>query len=212
MVGESGPRETTELVEQMRAECERNRDVLRELARIHLSIDEPERSIGVNEPDWICRLRKICLHVRAIDSWEIDADIAHVMAPELRAAYVQMDAVWKSMPREYKLDEVNSDWWLNEAMDGLLATYDHPTPIGLALLREEHGGFRSGEVWESYTRLAVWLGFLGLGYGLALSYLAAALGVDGEVNSRLEAAVTRGLDEPVLTARASSALRRGRVE
>ena len=189
MVGEGDPRETTEFVEQVRAECERSRDMLRELARIHLSIDEPARSIDADEPDWICRLRKVCLHVQAIDNWEIDADIAHVMAPELRAAYVQMDAVWNSMPQEYRLVEMESDWWLNEARDGLLATYDHPTPFGLALLQVGRGGFRSGEVWESYRRLTVWLGFLGLGYVSALSYLAVVLGAEGEVISRLNAAV-----------------------
>lgn len=212
MVAEIDPRKTTGFVEQARAECERSRDLLRELARIHLSIDEPARSIGADEPDWICRLRKTCLHVRAIDTLEIDAGIAHVMTPELRAAYVQMDAVWKSMPKEYKLDEMNSEWWLNEARDGILATYDHPTPVGLALLREERGGFRSGEVWESYIRLTVWLGFLGLGYGAALSYLAVVLGVEGDVDSRLEAAVTHALDESVATAHASSTLGRGRAE
>ena len=212
MVGEGDREETAELVEQLRAQCERNRDVLRDLVRIHLSIDEPARSIGANEPDWICRLRKICLHVRAIDTLEIDVEIAHVMAPELRAAYVQMDAVWKSMPRKYKLDEVNSGWWATEARDGMLATYDHPTPIGLVLLRAGRGGFHSGEVWENYTQLALWLGYLGLGYGLALTYLAAVLGVEREVDSRLAAALTRALNEPVLTARAMSTLRRGQTE
>lgn len=189
MAGEDGPRKTTEFVEQVRADCERSRDMLRELTRIHLSIDEPARSIGADEPDWICRLRKICLHVRTIDTWEIDPDIAHVMAPDLRAAYVQMDAVWKSLPQEYKLVEMNSDWWLNEARDGLLATYDHPTPFGLAILQVGRGGFRSGEVWESYRRLTLWLGFLGLGYVFALTYLAVVLSVEGEVTSRLRAAV-----------------------
>ena len=212
MVQEGDREETAELVEQLRAECERNRDVLRDLVRIHLSIDEPARSIGADEPDWICRLRKICFHVRAIETLGIDVDIAHVMAPELRAAYVQMDAVWKSMPRKYKLDEVNSGWWATEARDGMLATYDHPTPIGLVLLRAGRGGFHSGEVWENYTRLALWLGYLGLGYGLALWYLAAVRGVDGEVDSRLEAAVTRGSGQPLLTARALSVLRRGWAE
>lgn len=212
MVGEGDQEETAELVEQLRAECERNRDVLRDLVRIHLSIDKPARSIGADEPDWICRLRKICLHVRAIETLEIDTEVAHVMAPELRAAYVQMDAVWKSMPRKYKLDEMNSGWWATEAKNGMLAAYDHPTPIGLVLLRAGRGGFRSGEAGETYTRLALWLGYLGLGYGLALTYLAAVLGVEGEVDSRLEAAVTRGLDKPVLTARALSAPRRGRAE
>ena len=168
------------------------RDVLSELARIHLIIDAPTRSIGAGEPDWICRLRKICLHVCAIRSLEIGADTAHVMASELRAAYMQMDAVWKCMPREFKLDEVNSDWWADEARNGVLATYDHPTPFSLAFLPAERGGFLGGETRELYTRLALWLGYLEIGYGLALAYLAEFLGAEEDVVSRLEAAIARG--------------------
>ncbi len=194
MVGVGDPRATDELVEQRRAECERNRDMLGELARIHLAIDDPVRSIGAEEPVWICRLRKICLHVRAIQSLEIGVDIAHVMAPELRAAYVQMDAVWKCMPREFKIDKVDSNWWADEARSGMLATYDHPTPFSLGFLPADRGGFRSGEALHSYTRLVLWLGYLGLGYGLALAYMAEVLGAEGDVVSRLEAAVQMGLD------------------
>lgn len=192
MVGVGDPGETADLVEQRRVECERSRDMLGKLTRIHLAIDEPARSIGVDDPVWICRLRKICLHVRAIESLDIGVDIAHVMAPELRAAYVQMDAVWKCMPREFKLDEVNSDWWADEARNGMLATYDHPTPFNLAFLTADRGGFRSGEAWHGYTRLALWLGYLGLGYGLALAYLAEVLGAEGDVVSHLAAAVAHG--------------------
>ena len=200
--------------EQLRAECKRNRDKLRELSRIHLSIDEPSRSIGTDESDWICRLRKICLHARAIDGWEIDdIDIVHVMAPELRAAYVQMDAVWKCIPPKFKrkhgLDIMDSDYWANEARSGMLATYDHPTPLALALLQARRGNLLSGEAWQSYTQLAIWLGFLGLGYGSALVYLAEVLDVGGEVVTDLTAAMMQGLDEPVAMERLPSILGRG---
>ena len=77
----------------IRAWCERCRSLLGELAHIHLAVDAPTRRMQPDEPDWIGRLRKICLHIRAIDSWEIGTGVEHVMATELRAAYVQMDAV-----------------------------------------------------------------------------------------------------------------------
>lgn len=164
-------------------------DVLGELARIHLVIDAPTRSIGADEPDWVCRLRKICLHVCAIKGLDIGVDTAHVMAPELRAAYVQMDVVWKCMPQEYKLDEVNSDWWADEARNGVLSTYDHPTPFSLAFLPAERGGFLGGDAQKLYMWLALWLGFLELGYGLALAYLAEYLNAEKGVVSRLREAL-----------------------
>ncbi len=37
-----------------------------------------------------------------------------------------------------------------------------------------------------FPRLAVWLGRLGCGYGLALAYLARVLDVEGDIDSRLE--------------------------
>ena len=175
---------SAEPIEKQRTRCEEARDVLRELARIHLEIDVPNRSIGADEPDWIYRLRKICLHVRAIDSWEIDGFAVHVMATELRAAYVQMDAIWNCMPGEFRLEEVDDSWWAKEARAGMLATYDHPTPIRLALPLAQ-GGFGDVEDPKSYLRLAVWLGYLVCGYGLALTYLAQFLGAEGKVISRI---------------------------
>ena len=173
-----------ELIEKWRTRCEEGRDVLLELARIHLEIDAPKRRIGADEPDWIFRLRKVCLHAVAITKCEVSVDTVHVMATELRAAYVQMDAVWNCMPGEFRLDEMDGSWWAKEARDGLLATYDHPTPFRLAFPLAK-GGFGDVEDPKSYLRLAVWLGFLGLGYGLALTYLAQVLGAEGEVISRI---------------------------
>lgn len=212
MVVEIEPGKAAKLVEEMRAECERCRERVGELAHIHLSIDKPARSIGADEPDWICRLRKICLHARAIDTWEIEAASAHVIAPEVRAAFRQLGAVWESMPQDFKLYEIDSDWWLKKARDGMIAMYDHPTPLGLSLLHMGRGVFPNDEVWASYTQIASWLIFLGVGYGLALSYLAAVMGVKEEMDSRLEAAFALGLDDLVLTARTLSELSRDKEE
>ena len=41
----------------------------------------------------------------------------------------------------------------------------------------------------SYAQLAVWLGRLGLGCGLAVAYLAQVLGAEGDVGSRVAAAL-----------------------
>ena len=180
-------------VGELRARCERCLAVLGELARIHLEVDAPTREIRAGDPDWLYRLRKVCLHVRASGGWEIGVDIEHVIAAELRAAYEQMDAVWKILPEHYRLDGLNATLWAEEARNGTLATYDHPTPQNL-LLRPGRGGFGEGEQAGAYAQLAVWLGGLGIGYGLALAYLAEVLGADEEVVTRVTTAV-RGFTE-----------------
>lgn len=212
MVVEIEPGKADKLVEEMRTECERRRDMVGELARIHLSIDKPDRSIGPDEPEWICRLRKICLHAKAIETWEIGGDSAHVIAPEVRAAFRQLCAVWESMPQDFKLDEIDSDWWPKRARDGTIAMYDHPTPVGLSLLRLGRGVFPNDEVWASYIQIASWLISFGMGYGLALLYLAEFMGVKEDVNSRLEAAIALGLDELTQTVHTMSYISRDPVE
>ena len=182
-------------VHEFRAQCERCLDLLGELARIHLEIDAPTRSMQADEPDWIGRLRKICFHVRAIDGWEIGADVEHVMATEIRAAYEQMDAVLKHVPATFRPDEMDGGWWAEEARNGMLATYDHPTPLTL-MLSAGRGGFRNGENSMRYAQLAVLLGQLGLGYGLALVYLAQVLGIEGDIMSRVTAALHLFAEEP----------------
>ncbi len=176
--------EALDPVEVQRARCEDCRNVLRNLARIHVEIDAPRRKVGADEPDWVLRLRKVCLHAVAITKCEVDVDGVHVMTTELRAAYEQMDSVWKCLPGEFRFDEDGS-WWADEANDRL-AEYTHPTPMKLALPLA-WGGFDDADAPESYLRLAVWLGRLGCGYGLALAYLARVLGTEGDIDSRLMA-------------------------
>lgn len=175
--------EALESVEIQRARCEEYRDMLHDLARIHIDIDAPRRRFESNEPDWIFRLRKVCLHAVAITKYEVNADGMHVMTTELRAAYEQMDAVWRCLPDEFRFHE-DGRWWTDEAKDRL-AAYNHPTTISLALSLAE-GGFDDAEAPESYLRLAIWLGRLGCAYGLALGYLARVLGTEDGIDSRLE--------------------------
>ena len=174
--------EALEPVEVQRARCEEHRDALGDLARIHIEVDAPRRRIASNEQDWVLRLRKVYFHAVAITKCEVSADGVHVMATELRAAYEQMDAVWKCLPDEFRFDEDGS-WWATEARDGL-ATYNHPS-IGSLFLPLAAGGFGEADAPESYLRVAVWLGRLGCGYGLSLAYLERVLGTEGDIDSRL---------------------------
>lgn len=186
---------TGEQIAEVRARCEAMRDQLRELARIHLEIDGPTRPIGTDDPEWILRLRKVCLHAVAVSRWEVSIDNVHVMATELRAAFVQMEAVWDFVPDEFRLPKMDGGWWADEARSGLLATYDHPTPLSLAFSLAV-GGFGDAENPRTYVQLAVWLGRLGLGYGLTLPFLGQVLGTERDINARLAAVLRDGAADP----------------
>ena len=172
-------------IEDQRDRCLECRDMLRDLARIHIEIDAPRRVVGADEPEWVLRLRKVCLHAVAITKCEVNVDGVHVITTELRAAYQQMDAVWKCLPREFRFDE-DGGWWSDQA-NRELAAYNHPTMLGLGLPLAD-GGF-ANENPLSYLKLGVWLGRLGCGYGLALAYLARVLDTEGEIDSRLLAVI-----------------------
>ncbi len=158
-------------VDEWRERCVGALGLLDELRQVHFLIDAPTRVAGSEEPPLTFRLRKICLHVSAIVGWKICVDLEHVMAPELRVAYEQMDWVWRRLPDEHRYLAIEDGSWANEARNGLLATYGHPTPQNL-MLAAGHGGFGDGEDGLSYGRLACWLCELGCGYAVALAYLA----------------------------------------
>ncbi|MCY4375890.1 MAG: hypothetical protein OXC31_19210, partial [Spirochaetaceae bacterium] len=46
-------------------------------------------------------------------------------------------------------------------------------------------GFDEADNALGYVRLVVWLGRLGLGYGLAIGYLAEVMNVDGDLDSQV---------------------------
>ncbi len=168
----------------MRARCEQIRDLLTELVDVHLEIDPPDRIMEADEPDWIGRLRKICIHVRAIGRWEIAVDVEHVIAPEIRAAYMQISVVWMCLPPELRLEGTDGTRWHDEARNGLLATYDHPTAQGL-MLPAGRGGFSPDENWVVYAQVVSWLVELALGYGYAVVHLSQFLGRGVDIESRV---------------------------
>lgn len=184
-------RTAAEGVEQQRVRCGEFRELLREFAYIHVRIDTPDRTISADTPDWMLRLRKVCLHALAISECDVDVDGVHTMATELRAAYRQMHAVWPCVPAEHRMVEIDCGWWDDEARNGLLATYDHPTPVSL-ILPLANGGFDEADNAIGYARLAWWLGRLGLGYGLAVGYLGDVLKVSGDLDSQVTELLERG--------------------
>lgn len=175
-----------EPIEVQRSRCIQGCDALRDLTRIHIEIDAPRRKVRTDEPDWVFRLRKVCLHAVAITRCAVDVDGVHVMTTELRAAYEQMDSVWKCLPDGFRF-EGDGGWWASEGK-GRLAEYNHPTTMSLALSFAE-GGFADAAAPESYLRLAVWLGRLACACGLALAHLARVLGAEGRFDSRLKSAL-----------------------
>ena len=156
--------EALEPIEVQRARCKRYRDLLRNLARIHIEIDARKRRVGADEPDWFFRMRKVCLHAVAITKCEVCGDGVHVMATELRAAYEQMDAVWKCLPDEFRFKEDGS-WWAKEARGGL-AVYSHPTSLGFGLTVgvgrfrrcRRTRGLRAALIVAGPTSVRVWAG------------------------------------------------------
>lgn len=178
--------ETLEPIEIQIDRCEKYRNVLLELARIHTEIDTATREVRADEPDWVFRLRKVCLHTVAITKSDIDVDGVHAITTELRAAYEQMHEVWKCLPEEFRFEQDRS-WWVNEARN-LLAAYNHPTPMSLEMPLSL-GGFGEAEDPQSYLRLACWLGRLGCGYGLAVRYLARELKSEDGMDARLVSAL-----------------------
>lgn len=106
--------------------CEEQRDGLLELARIHTEeVDRCSRKPGSNEPDWVLRMHKVCLHVVAVAKCEVDVNGLHAMAPDLRAAYEQMDVVWKCLPAEFRFEK-DRNWWSDEARTGWPTTATRP--------------------------------------------------------------------------------------
>ena len=91
------------------------------------------------------------------------------------------------IPATARLDEMDGDWWAEEARNGMLATYDHPTAQSL-MLPVGRGGFLDGDDTISYGQFAVWLGGLGLGYGLGLVHLSQFLGSEEDITFRVTAA------------------------
>lgn len=190
-MAEAGSAESTAKdVEAARTMCETQCGVLAELFAIHKDISSLGTSAG--ERDWFRRLDKVGCHAIAIAKREIDSDAAHVIATEVRAAYVQLAEIWEHIPPELTIDEIAAACWSDEARNGVLAQFDHPSSFSV-LWSAENGGLRRGDDRVLYLQLGCWLGNLGLGYGCGIAHLAQVMNVD--VEQRLAAAISGSLGD-----------------
>ena len=82
----------------LRLACDESIACLKELVDIHFAIDPSDRLIQPTDPDCVYRMRKALLHIKAITAWTLDTDVMHVIAPEIRAAVDEIDAVWLRGP------------------------------------------------------------------------------------------------------------------
>lgn len=169
------------------------RDVLAKLFDIHR--DVLSRGTAAGEIGWVHRLEKVGCHAIAIAKREIDFDAAHVIATEARSAYIQLAEIWGGIPRELKIDEIDSHWWSDEAQNGVLAQYDHLSSFSL-LWSAENGGLRNGDERALYLQLAYWIGYVGLGYGCGIGHLAQVMNVDVEERVAAVLAASGGECEP----------------
>ncbi|MDE2683336.1 MAG: hypothetical protein OXI54_04230 [Chloroflexota bacterium] len=151
--------------------CVHGLDLLADLAQVHIEIDHPERVMQADEPSWVARLRKILYHVRAITGWEIGDDVEHVIAPDLRAAFKQMELVWNELPDRDEIYEWYQDYWKREADE--IGMYDHPT--GYNLFYTFASGISGDDKTRALEQLSMRLHRLGLGYFYSLDYLSQTL-------------------------------------
>ncbi len=144
----------------LNARCESVLQDLRDLIDIHRRMDISVDWRMDTNPTYTSRLHKASLHIRAIASWQMDGEVLHVMAPEIRAAALALDPLVQDLlPETLTVDIRRYHSFLLQERE--LISFAHPTPFSLFLSRE-HGGFAN----TGYVR------YLLLGY-IALSQLMA---------------------------------------
>ena len=136
-----------EAIDRLRSGCEQCISCLKDLLRVHFEMDPADRAVCTDDEEIVYRLRKVLLHVKAITSWQLDTEVMHVLAPELRTAYEQIESVWKKLPKEelseYLADDeksvVGGRDKLFKSEKAILSSFIHPTPQRLVLGKELGG-------------------------------------------------------------------------
>ena len=179
-----------EAVDHLRSGCEQCISCLKELIRVQFEMDPHDRAIRADDEEIVYRLRKVLLHVRAITNWQLDTEVLHVLAPELRTANEQIELIWKKLPREqlseYLADDgksvVGGRDKLFKPEKEILSSFIHPTPQRLRIGRELGGLGRLDEV-RCFINLFMLLDSLVFRYGISLAFLSQLL------SSRKEGAI-----------------------
>ena len=130
--------------------------------------------------------------MKAITGWQIDTDIMHVIAPELRAANEQIDKVWKKLPRKFLVDLLGGEdkgfgaqvQQFAKAKQDIVSSHIHPTPQRLLLPREQGGLGNVNEV-RYFCNMFVLLGDLAFRYGVSLNHLSQLVNGNNEAQMAL---------------------------
>ena len=169
----------------LRLACDESIACLKELVDIHFAIDPSDRLIQPTDPDCVYRMRKALLHIKAITAWTLDTDVMHVIAPEIRAAVDEIDAVWEEGAHALELDDIveeqasKATWRRAKTNRETTSSYVHPSPQRL-LLPKEYGGLGSGDDQRYYTTMLDMLFHLAFRYAVSLAYLSRRLAVGEE--------------------------------
>ena len=176
------PRTTQQAVDLLHSGCEQCLSCLNELIGIHIEMDPVTRLVRLDDEEIVYRLRKVLLHIKSVVSWQLDTEVMHVLAPELRAAEEQIDMIWKKVPKERLKELVPSDGSSEVGMRGgpfqpgkdILSSYVHPAPQRLLLARE-HGGLGNVDEVRYYIHLFLLLGNVAFRYAVSLDFLSQIL-------------------------------------
>ena len=168
-----------EAVERLRLGCEQCIVCLKDFLGVHFELNPADRMICADDEEIVYRLRKVLLHVKAIVGWQLDTEVMHVLAPEIRTAHEQIDRVWKKLPREQLSEYLSDDG--NSVVGGrdktfksgkeVLSSYIHPTPQKLRLGKELGGLGKPDEV-RCLVNLFMLLSGLVFRYGVSLCFMS----------------------------------------
>ena len=170
----------------LRSACDESIGCLKELVDIHFAIDPSDRLIQPTDPDCVYRMRKALLHIKAITAWTLDTDVMHVIAPEIRAAVDEIDAVWEEGAHALELDDIVEEQASKATRRRArtnretTSSYVHPSPQRL-LLPKEYGGLGPGDDQRYYTTMLDMLFHLAFRYAVSLAYLSRRLAVGQEL-------------------------------
>ena len=165
------------LVRQLTEACEEQLEALRGTCSAHESLFGPLDAGIEHESDALLRLRKVYCHAIAVTSWSVDEWAIHAMAPDIRAAVVQL----KTLVRDGVCAEVHEPGDRDclrprcfSTLDGLLAPFSHPNTAVLMFYSSE-GGLRRDDV-RSLSKLCLLLFGLSDCYASVMAVEALRLG------------------------------------
>ena len=165
--------ETREVLHTLNDRCEAVLQCLRDIVEIHRDLNVTIDRENGPVPAYLPNLHKAMLHIGALASWQMDGEVLHVMASEIRVAASALD----NLVRGELMPDIFEDWKGHSFLLGEdeLAKFVHPTRMSLVMSRE-HGGFdRTGYV-KYLLRAYISLEHLMMAYGLAVGIVAVETG------------------------------------